>query len=105
MRHLCRSPDVPKEAAASTQLAAVVRHYKVALTEVSKQLFSGSDKGIEVLHKVIGDGKLLQLKPTGMLDLEQKSKLAPSSRRAAADPGVMQYRSSFTPCSSRPSGG
>ncbi|EQL02078.1 Glycoside hydrolase [Ophiocordyceps sinensis CO18] len=73
-----KSPDVPKEAAASTQLAAIVRHYKVALTEVSKQLFSGSDKGIEVLHKVIGDGKLLQLKPTGMLDLEQKSKLAPS---------------------------
>ncbi|PNY27079.1 Killer toxin subunits alpha/beta [Tolypocladium capitatum] len=65
-------PKPASDAAMSAQLAVIVREYKKGLTAVSSKAFSGSDQGISMLHKIIGDGKLMDAKPSGKLDLEDR---------------------------------
>ncbi|POR39562.1 Glycoside hydrolase [Tolypocladium paradoxum] len=65
-------PNPASDTAMSSQLAVIVRHYKTALTAISTQAFSGSDQAISMLQTAISDGKLLDARPTGKLDLENR---------------------------------
>ena len=95
----------------STQLAVIVRHYKTAFTEVQKQAFSGSDDGIGMLHSLISQGKLIDAKAMGRLELEDRrtsisyTLVQNSLKKLTRSPPIHQSRSSSTQCSSHTSGG
>jgi hypothetical protein len=58
----------------SEQLSVIVRHYKTSLTETSTKTFDGSDASIDYLWGLMAKGKLMDAKPSGKLELEDKSK-------------------------------
>ncbi|KAK3688698.1 hypothetical protein B0T22DRAFT_479931 [Podospora appendiculata] len=92
-----RKPKAASDASMSDQLAVIVHHYKTAFTEVSSQAFGGSDKAIEMVQRTIGNGKLLDAKPAGKLDLEDRiieTHLSPSQRCKKCKPVLIDTQSS-----------
>ncbi|KAK5655929.1 hypothetical protein OQA88_5064 [Cercophora sp. LCS_1] len=56
----------------ATQLTKTVRFFKEVFTDLSAEVFSGSDKSIEVLWAAIKEGKLLDSLPISRMDMVAK---------------------------------